>query len=274
MLFIVITEAGERLASTSAERYLLIYMVNVIAVIVMLFITFFVMFNIRKNKLLQEQLRQKQAFESEIANAKAETQEQILKDIGWELHDSVGQLLILGNMQIGPVGMKMPEEFQHHVAELQHTLKSSLSEVRSLSKSLNGEVVLDAGFVKSIKNELDRLERMRFDTARLHVVGDQVPMTKNKDEVVLFRIIQEFLSNSVKYSKAKNINIILDYEHDYLVVRAFDDGEGFDIKKIEKGSGLINMQSRAKLINAELELHSEPGNGVELMIRYPLAVDF
>ncbi|MBU2949226.1 histidine kinase [Tamlana agarivorans] len=269
MLLIVITEAGERLGSTSAERYLLIYMVNVIAIIMMLFITFFVMFNIRKNKLLQEQLRQKQALESEIANAKAETQEQILKDIGWELHDSVGQMLILANIQMGPIKMKMPEEFQHHVAELQDSLKTSLTEVRSLSKSLNGEVVLDAGFVKSIKNELDRLERMRFDTARLHVIGKQIPMNKSKDEVVLFRIIQEFLSNSVKYSKAKNINIILDYEPELLVVRAFDDGEGFDINKIEKGSGLINMKGRAKLIKAELELHSEPGNGVELMIRYP-----
>ncbi|QQY81751.1 sensor histidine kinase [Tamlana sp. s12] len=271
MIVLSIMEAGERLASTSsAERYMLIYMINVLAIIVVLFIAFFVMFNIRKNKLLQERIKREQEFETQIATAKAETQEQILKDIAWELHDSVGQLLIFGNMQSRSLLRLSPESLEFKVAEVNETFNSSLTEVRALSKTLNGEVVLDLGFQKSISNELIRLERMRFDKAVLEVVGDNKLFPRSKDEVMLFRILQEFLSNSVKYSQAKNIHITLDYQADYLVVTAKDDGKGFDINTIEKGSGLINMNGRAKLINAELTMNSAPGEGVELIIRYPL----
>jgi signal transduction histidine kinase len=78
------------------------------------------------------------------------------------------------------------------------------------------------------------------------------------------------LSNSVKYSEAKNISIILDYKTDELIITAKDDGKGFDTDAIEKGSGLINMKSRANLIGAKLDLNSEPDEGVELNLFYPL----
>ncbi|AUS06366.1 sensor histidine kinase [Pseudotamlana carrageenivorans] len=272
MIVLSVIEAGEGLGGTSmAERYMLIYMINVLAIIVVLFIAFFVMFNIRKNKLLQDKIKREQEFETQIAIAKAETQEQILKDIAWELHDSVGQLLIFGNMQAGGLLRLCPETLENKVLEIHETLKSSLTEVRALSKTLNGDVVLDLGFEKSISNELLRLERMRFDKATLQVIGNQQQFIRSKDEVMLFRIIQEFLSNSVKYSLAKTINISMDYQSDFLIVIAKDDGQGFDMDTVEKGSGLININSRAKLINAELTLNSAPGEGVELIIRYPLS---
>lgn len=270
MIVLCIMEAGERLASTSsAERYMLIYMINVLAIIVVLFIAFFVMFNIRKNKLLQERMKREQEFQTQITVAKAETQEQILKHIAWELHDSVGQMLIYGHMQSGKLLEDCSEDLIFTAVEVNESLKTSLNEVRALSKTLNGEVVLNLGFYKSIISELRRLERLRFDKATLEVIGEKQDFLRTKDEVVIFRIVQEFLSNSVKYSKATNINIILNYQPDFLIVTAKDNGKGFDINSVEKGSGLINMSSRAKLINATLTLNSEPGKGVELLMRYP-----
>ena len=81
-------------------------------------------------------------------------------------------------------------------------LKESLSEVRALSKTLNNEVVLNNGFVKSISNELNRLKKMRFDSADLKIIGEQSPFQDSKHEIIIFRIL--YLILTIKSSKKLN----------------------------------------------------------------------
>ncbi|MFH4965469.1 histidine kinase [Gaetbulibacter sp. M235] len=258
--------------STASERYLLVYMIMVLIIITSLVIVFFVVFQKRKNKLLLDRIRQQQAFEEEITKAQTEIQEQTLKNIGWELHDNVGQLLAFASMQLSILKMQVSDDVKEKFKDTSEALKESLKEVRSLSKSLNNEVVLNIGFEKSINNELDRLKKMKFASATLEVKGEKVEFNNRKDEIIIFRIIQEFLSNSVKYSEAKHLKIKLQYEPDYLKIIASDDGKGFNINNVEKGSGLLNMESRAALINAQLNLVSKPEKGVQLTLEYPFKV--
>jgi len=114
---------------------------------------------------------------------------------------------------------------------------------------------------------------LKFTKAELHVKGDTIPIGNKKHEIIMFRILQEFLSNSVKYSEAKNLKIILDYQSGNLLIEASDDGKGFDVETAEKGSGLLNMKSRAALINAAFHLTSKIGEGVVLTISYPYAYE-
>ncbi len=266
-------QKGERLASTASERYLLIYMIAVLVIVTTLVIVFFVVFLKRKNKLLLDRIKQQQAFEAEITQAQTETQEQTLKNIGWELHDNVGQLLAFASMQLSILKMQVTDDIKDKFKDTSEALKESLKEVRSLSKSLNNEVILNIGFEESITNELDRLKKMKFASATLEVKGEKVDFNNRKDEIIVFRIIQEFLSNSVKYSEAKHLKITLQYESDYLKIIASDDGKGFNMDTVEKGSGLINMASRAALINAELSINSKINEGVKLTIDYPYKVN-
>lgn len=263
-------QTGEKLASTASERYLLIYMIAVLVIVTTLVIVFFVVFLKRKNKLILDKIKQQQAFEAEITQAQTETQEQTLKNIGWELHDNIGQLLSFASMQLSILKMQMTDDVKDKFKDTSDALKESLSEVRLLSKTLNTEVVLNIGFEKSITNELSRLKKMKFNSAELRIFGEKVDFKDRNHEIIIFRILQEFLSNSVKYSEAKNLNINLNYQENNLLITAIDDGKGFDINSIEKGSGLINMKSRAALINATLELTSQPSEGVKLVLNYPL----
>ena len=273
LLNMALIQQTERLASTASERYLLIYMVAVLVIVTSLVIVFFVVFLKRKNKLLFEKIKQEQAFEAEIAQAQTETQEQTLKNIGWELHDNIGQLLSFASMQLSILKMQVTDDVKDKFKDASDALKESLAEVRALSKTLNNEVVLNVGFEKSITNELNRMKKMTFDSAELETIGESVDFKERKHEIILFRILQEFLSNSVKYSEAKNILIVLDYQPNNLVITAKDDGKGFHLDETEKGSGLINMKSRASLINAQLELTSQPGEGVKLILNYPMATN-
>ncbi len=258
-----------KLVSTASERYLLIYMIAVLVIVTILVIVFFVVFLKRKNKLLLDKIKQEQAFEEEIALAQTETQEQTLKNIGWELHDNIGQLLSFASMQLSILKMQVTDDVKDKFKDTTDALRESLSEVRALSKTLNNEVVLNIGLEKSISNELNRLKKMKFDSAELDIIGEKTDFLNRKHEIIIFRILQEFLSNSVKYSEAKNLNIILDYKPDTLLIIAKEDGIGFNMDDIEKGSGLINMKSRAALINAELDIISKTNKGVVLKLNYP-----
>ena len=261
----------DRLVSTDAERYLLLYMIAVIIVITALVVIFFVIFQKRKNKLIIEKYEQKRKFEEELSKSRLEIQEQTLKNIGWELHDNVGQLLSVANMQLNILSTQVADKVKDQLRESQEVLKKTLTEVRSLSKSLNSDVIKNLGFEQSIENELSRINRLNFLNADLNIKGKSAEnRIDTNDQTIIFRILQEFISNTIKHSNAKNLEILIEYTTDELFISASDDGVGFDEGQVMSSSGLINMKKRAELINAYLELTSLKGKGVTLTLNYPL----
>ncbi|WP_230401558.1 sensor histidine kinase [Hanstruepera ponticola] len=255
--------------TTKSERYLLIYMIFTLVIITTIVIVFFVVFQKRKNKLLLDKIKQQQVFEEEISNTQIEIQEQTLKNIGQELHDNIGQLLSVANMQLSIMTTAVDETIKEQFSETRDVVKDSLREVRALSKSLNSDVIANKGFHESIQNEIDRLNRLKILNATLTDKGDKALFENQKDSIILFRIFQEFISNTVKYASAKNFSVTIEYMDDKLILHAKDNGKGFDIEQIEKGAGLMNMRNRANLINATYKLESEIGKGTELEVIYP-----
>jgi hypothetical protein len=233
-------------------------------------VIFFIVFQKRKNKLLLDKIKQQQAFDEEIAQTQTEIQEETLKHVGRELHDNVGQLLAFASMQLKMLSSQINGELKDKVTDTSKVIKESLKEVRALSKSLNTDVILNAGFEESITNELNRLKRMKLMEVELISNGEKEVCKNNKDAIILFRILQEFMSNSVKYSKAKHLEISLNYSEEKLLIIAKDDGVGFDMETVKNGAGLINMKSRASLIESTFSLTSQPNEGVELQIEYPV----
>jgi signal transduction histidine kinase len=139
-------QTSKRLVSTDAERYLLVYMIAVLIIFTALFIVFFMVFQKRKNKLLLDKIKRQQEFEEEISKTQTEIQEQTLKNIGWELHDNVGQLLAVASMQLNLLATQVSEEIKEKGNDTNKVISESLKEVRSLSKTLNNEVILNIGF--------------------------------------------------------------------------------------------------------------------------------
>lgn len=247
-------------------------MTLVILVLSAMVIIFFIAFQKRKNKLLLDKIKQQKEFEDTVAKTSEEIQEQTLKYVGQELHDNIGQLLALASMQMGMLGAKIAEDIKEPFKESQKIIKESLDEVRVLSKSLNTDVIKNRGFEKSINAEISRLNRLKLITAEFRVIGDVVPFGNHKDGIILFRILQEFISNTVKHSKAKALNILLDYtQNDLLIINASDNGEGFVLVDAKDSSGLLNMKNRAELTESTFSLKSQPNEGTQLEIHYPIA---
>ena len=247
---------------------ILITTVTVILLVVVVIIIFSI-FQKKKVKFLFEQKTAKQRFEKEIIRSQLETQEQTLQNISWELHDNVGQLLSVAKMQLNILQPNLAEKQKVLVNETGQIISKSLQEIRSLSKLLNPEVIKNIGLEEAIQLEVDRFNRLNFIDATFSIIGESIAIDQ-KDEIILFRILQEFLSNSVKHSKTAKLDVTITYTPEELIIKAQDFGVGFDKKTIRKGSGLLNMKSRAKLISTKLKLNSEKDKGVLLTLTYPL----
>lgn len=240
-----------------------------VVLLIVVIIVIFSIFQNRKAEFLFEQKEAEQRFEEEIVKSQLETQEQTLQNISWELHDNVGQLLSVARMQLNIIQPDLSQKQKSIINETGELISKSLQELRSLSKLLNPEVVKNMGLEEAIQLEIDRFNRLNFIDAAFNINGESVTIDQ-KDEIILFRILQEFLSNSVKHSKTTKLDVNLTYTPQNLVIIVQDYGVGFEEKTIQKGSGLLNMKSRAKLIDTEFTLKSEKDKGVSLTLTYPL----
>ncbi|GER61017.1 sensor histidine kinase [Patiriisocius marinus] len=235
--------------------------VGISLLMALVIITLLTVFVKRKNKLVSEQERAKATFEKELAETEVEIREATLRNISWELHDNIGQLLALAKIQAQTV-----KEHPERIDEVVEIIGTSLNELRALSKLINPEAIKSLTLGQAIQLEVDRFNRMNFINASLVEKGETLTIGP-KVEIILFRILQEFFSNTIKHSKAETLTIIVDYNNG-LHISAKDNGIGFS-KDIEaSGIGLSNMQNRAKLIGASLKIDSvlEQGTCLEMSI--------
>lgn len=250
------------------EKLLIVYFIAVLLFFAIFAIVFVTAFQRRKNKFLKERYKAEQRYQRELANSKIEIQEQTLKNIAWELHDNVGQLLSVANIQLNILLNSAPLLLQEQITETKVVVQESLQEIRSLSKVLNNEVVLKNGLLESLNVELERFKRLGYLEVTFQIIGDPVPLN-SATEIIIFRILQEFLSNVIKHARASNLFVYLNYGEKMLDISASDDGVGFDTSQKTTSSGMETMRGRAELLKAEYSITSEIGKGTKLILKYP-----
>ncbi|MDV7186563.1 histidine kinase [Lutibacter sp. TH_r2] len=250
------------------EIQILVLVVTIIVIVLAATLVVFLMyFQKKKTTYILKQKETQQRFEKEINKSKLEIQEQTLQNISWEIHDNVGQLLSVAKMQLNMVQYALPEAQKKQVFETGSIISKSLEELRGLSKSLNPETIKNKGLLDSIQFEIERFNRLNVIDAQLIIKGESFDLS-NEKEIILFRILQEFCNNTLKYAKAQKLTITFNYLNSKLEILAEDNGIGFDIvdQSKEKGIGLINIKSRAELIGAKLNLTSEENKGTKLYL--------
>jgi signal transduction histidine kinase len=178
------------------------------------------------------------------------------------LHDNIGQLLTLAKIQLHQIS-----DSTEGVSEVTETISKSLTELRALSKLINPDALKNIMLPEALSLEVARFNRLNFIEATLTINGEE-QIIDDKAEIILFRILQEFFSNTIKHAKASQLDVTLTYEDKLLTIIAKDNGKGFEesTDNLNKGIGLQNMKSRGKLIGAEIELESQIDKGTKLTI--------
>lgn len=231
--------------------------------IIMIFL--FTVFQKKKNALLLKQIEVEKHFEQEIGESQIEIREQTLRNISWELHDNIGQLLTLAKIQLQSV-----PDHPENIKDVNDNLTNILAEVRALSKVINPDFISNINLKDAVQLEIDRFNRLDYIKSSLRVEGEVYDID-SKAEIVIFRILQEFFSNTIKHSKATNLEVFLSFGIDKLIIVAADNGVGFEVSSLpQNGIGLCNIKKRGALINAEIELESKINNGTMLTIVHKL----
>lgn len=212
------------------------------------------------------------SFQKELAQSQLEVREQTLQTIAADLHDNIGQILSYTKAVISTIDIQQTEKAVAKIASANDLLQKSIDELRQLARLMQGENILNDGLVAAIEQELNWLNKSNlYQTEFTH----QFNLEKENKEItlVLFRLLQEALNNTVKHAMAKTICIRLTLKNNLLELTIQDDGIGFVIDEKKPSSlGLRNIKRRTDLLRGEVEINAMPGKGTIVKITVPYSL--
>lgn len=225
-----------------------------------------------KNRIISEQRIRQLEEEKKVLQAKAlvEGQDEERKRIARELHDGLGVLLSTVKMQFTTLKDKSPEN-KPLIDRASQLLEQASTDVRKISHNMMPGLLTKLGLFEAVEDLMEKVGETEGLDAFVEVPEDAERLPENK-EIMLYRIIQEMVNNTLKYAEAKRISVRLQMFPGKMDVYFSDDGVGFNVEeKLEsKSIGLQSIHSRVNFLNGSLEIDSKPGEGTSYQISIPI----
>jgi PAS domain S-box-containing protein len=228
-----------------------------------------VLFN--EAKAMQEKLRE---LSSKILHA----QEEERKHMSRELHDEVGQALtaISVNLQLlKKKAARTSTDLNQSIAETQNLLEQTMYNVHRFSYELRPAMLDDLGLVVALRWYIRAF--VKRTSIKVSLRADRtVEKLASEPKTVIYRIVQESLTNVYKYAQAGRVKISIRKVASAVRLAVQDDGKGFDPDRQcsgpadKSGLGLMGMQERLRLVNGEFAVRSAPGKGTTILASIPL----
>jgi two-component system NarL family sensor kinase len=212
----------------------------------------------------------KSEYQIKILNAAIDGKESERKEIAEILHDSVSALLSSANLHLMAVKARFKEDnIPIEIDKTQKIIKEASLNIRDLSHTLVSSVLLKFGLNFALKDMASK-----YSNSALHIeidIDDSRRYHQNF-EIKVHNIIQEFLNNILKHSKAQNAFIKFHEENNRIYFQIFDDGIGFDKTKIFKkdGLGLNQIDARIQIMDGEFLVESAIGEGTTISVELPI----
>lgn len=213
-----------------------------------------------------ERIREQEIRMSAVFEAQEEERRRIAK----ELHDGVGQTITAIRLNYQSLATKAAEkELKSDFVKIEEMLDNAGREVRSISHQMIPRELEQFGLTAAVEGMLNlNLEKTSVQYQFEHSGFSE--RINPQTELVLFRILQELISNVIKHSKAGNLNVQLIKIKSHVALTVTDNGIGFDLEQKEKnGIGLLNIASRIDGLKGHLRYETAPGAGTIVTIRIP-----
>jgi signal transduction histidine kinase len=213
-------------------------------------------------KKLTEILHQEQ-----LNTVQIEMQQQTMEHIGRDIHDNIGQKLTLASLYIQQLAYENKTHLiNNNIENIGVIINQSLSQLRGLSKSLTDNHTKSNTIHQLLQLECDAFNEIKKCKLTFDSNFNNLDLPY-QSKIVLLRIAQEFIQNSIKHSGCKNIKITLSKIKHTLQLSLQDDGSGFDTnKKTIQGIGLSNIKKRVQIIAGVYDLVSNE-KGTKLIIK-------
>ena len=213
-----------------------------------------------RQRLLEEQTKLKAVQQRRLFRAITNAQEEERRNIAENLHNEIGQLLFAAQLKLGA-----------SENESRKLINAAIKKVREVSFELTPVLLNDMGLEVALKDMLERkLDAQQISFNFSFTIVDRL---SNNMEVVIYRIIQELLNNTIKHAKASHVNVLIMQKGDELYLSKTDNGMGMDKSILldpKKGFGLKSIVNRLLILNGVFEIFSTPHKGTKILMNIPL----
>jgi signal transduction histidine kinase/ligand-binding sensor domain-containing protein len=211
-------------------------------------------------------LRQIAETKTQFTRKLIESQETERKRIAAELHDGLGQnLVVIKNRAM--LGIKKGEDKERTAKEFHNISESAtqaLEEVREITNNLRPQLLDRLGLTKAINAMLKKVADVIEVESEIDSIDD---LYSENEEISIYRIVQESLNNVLKHSNATLVKVKIKRTENSVSLRIEDNGRGFALTNVTDGLGLVGLKERSQLLNGELIIDSTIGEGTSVLVK-------
>lgn len=227
--------------------------------------------DISERKQAERRLHESLELLQELSARRDHAREEEKTRIAREIHDELGQQLTALRLGLGTIGFQVEHKrpiVPERVRALLGMVDESIKTVRGIATDLR-PAVLDSGLEVALQwLTLRSHEQTGIDCAC--EIDPPLSPLNSYQEIALFRIAQESLTNIARHAKANHAQVRLMCEDGKCRLEIQDDGCGFDANAAGRGSfGLIGMRERALMLNGDMHILSVPGQGTKVCVAIP-----
>lgn len=240
--------------------------------------SFAVVTGITDLKRAEEALKGSEKQLRDLSSQLLTAQETERKRISRELHDELGQALTVMKLRLNFIEKdllerqtKLKQECEYGIQYIDQVIEN----VRRLSRDLSPTILEDFGLSAALRWLINNFAKNYTIKVVLNMIDIDSLLPRNS-HVVVYRTVQEALTNIGKHSQAKNVSITIHEEGDMALFSIEDDGIGFDEEGAvtrspeEKGLGLTTMKGRVQIVGGVLDLWTEEGKGTRITLSIPI----
>lgn len=210
---------------------------------------------------LREIAETKTAFSRQLI----ESQEAERKRIAAELHDGLGQnLVVIKNRAM--LGINKGDDKERVAKELNNISESAaqaLEEVREITNNLRPQLLDRLGLTKAINAMLKKVSGVIEIESEIDSIDN---IFNESEEISVYRIVQESVNNIIKHSNASDAVVRIKRDENKVLITIEDNGKGFDTANVKNGLGLVGLKERAQLLKGEFSIDSKLGEGTKIRV--------
>jgi PAS domain S-box-containing protein len=233
--------------------------------------------DITDRKLAEKKLLEDREQLKSLASQLSLTEERERREIATELHDRIGQSLVISKIKLDQLRKSAAsEELATTLGEICNCLDQVIQDTRTLTFDLSSPILYELGFEAAVAEWLNEQIQEKYGI-KTKFEDDQRHKPLDDDiRVLLFRNVRELLINVVKHSNAQNVKVSISRANEQIIVTVQDDGIGFDSseavsKAAEKATfGLFSIRERLEHLDGRIKIQSTPGHGSIITMTAPL----
>jgi signal transduction histidine kinase len=213
-------------------------------------------------------------LEKKLLETIIQTEEKEKQRFAADLHDELGPFLAGIKLYIDEIDRNL-ENFERRrtlMDFLKKMVDDAIAKTRLISNSLISNLIMDFGLEKAIESFVSQINQVH--KSPIYTSIGELPGTISKTlEINVYRILIEFINNSLKHANAQSIAISICTDDSYLNVIYEDNGKGFDFEKeilTPTGIGLTSIMNRIKSTHAVYSFKSSPNQGMHVEIKFPI----